>query len=33
LIIVSFVDGFFSGGGTTIIPTMVMATIHPSRIV
>jgi hypothetical protein len=33
LIIVSFVEDFSSGGGAAIIvPTVVMATTHPSRI-
>jgi hypothetical protein len=32
LIIVSFIMGFPSGGGITILPTMLMATTHPSRI-
>jgi hypothetical protein len=33
LIIVSFVEGFCSGGGAAIVPAAVMVTTHPSRLV
>jgi hypothetical protein len=33
LIIVYFVEGFSSRGGVAIVPVVVMATSHPSRIV
>jgi hypothetical protein len=32
LIIVSFVEAFSSKGGATIVPAMVTAPTHPSRI-